>query len=61
MYVTPTYIVDGALNFRDGAEAKMSGQERTIKIVIFTYNAFEFIDNNSIKLYNLHYSRIKSF
>ena len=28
------------------------------KIVIFTY-AFEFIDINSIKLYNLHYSRIK--
>ena len=36
----------------------MSGQERTIKKKKFTY-AFEFIDINSINLYNLHYSRIK--
>ena len=57
MYVTPTYrrwcpeslVTELRPNCRDRKEPS--------KIVIFTY-AFEFIDINSIKLYNIHYSRI---
>ena len=43
---------------RDGAEAKCRDRKEPLKKKKFTY-AFEFIDINSINLYNLHYSRIK--